>query len=110
MGVCLGGSFGVSSGFEPCIPIAVLPVCKLTFTPTTIPRKEITDSFTRTQDHQGELSWWWVSKTRMFQTQGRQKVYQQLIDTGIAYLRGMSLRSTCRSCGDEGDRYDPALA
>ncbi|GAA0226814.1 dienelactone hydrolase family protein [Marinomonas primoryensis] len=108
MGVCLGGHLAYRAALNPCIQSAFC-LYATDIHSNTIPCEEDNDSFTRTKDIQGELVMVWGKQDPHVSTQGRQKVYQQLIDTDRLFT-WHEFNGQHAFMRDEGDRYDPALA
>jgi carboxymethylenebutenolidase len=108
MGVCLGGHLAYRAALNPEIKSAFC-LYATDIHSNTIPCQEGNDSFSRTKDIQGEIVCVWGKQDPHVSTTGRQKIYQQLIDTdrNFTWLEFNAQHAFMR---DEGDRYDPALA
>ncbi|MEL0624176.1 dienelactone hydrolase family protein [Marinomonas arenicola] len=108
MGVCLGGHLAYRAALNPRIQ-ASFCLYATDIHSNTIPCDEGNDSFTRTKEIQGELTMVWGKQDPHVPTQGRQKIYQQLLDTDRNFT-WYEVNGQHAFMRDEGDRYDPALA
>lgn len=108
MGVCLGGHLAYRAALNPRIQ-AIFCLYATDIHSNTIPCGEGNDSFTRTGEIQGEIVMVWGKQDPHVPTEGRQKIYQQLIDTNRLFS-WHEFNAQHAFMRDEGDRYDPALA
>ncbi|SBS33583.1 Carboxymethylenebutenolidase [Marinomonas spartinae] len=108
MGVCLGGHLAYRAALNPHIQ-ATFCLYATDIHSNTIPCGEGNDSFTRTGEIQGEIVMVWGKQDPHVPTEGRQKIYQQLIDTNRLFS-WHEFNAQHAFMRDEGDRYDPALA
>ncbi|MCB5161300.1 dienelactone hydrolase family protein [Marinomonas algarum] len=108
MGVCLGGHLAYRAALLPSIHAAFC-LYATDIHSNTLPCQAGNDTFTRTQEIQGEIALVWGKQDPHVPTQGRQKIYQQLMDTERRFT-WYEFNGQHAFMRDEGDRYDPALA
>ncbi|TYL48106.1 dienelactone hydrolase family protein [Marinomonas sp. IMCC 4694] len=108
MGVCLGGHLAYRAALHSRIQAAFC-LYATDIHSNTIPCLDGNDSFTRTSDIQGEVTMVWGKQDPHVSNEGRQKIYQQLIDTDRLFT-WHEVNGQHAFMRDEGDRYDPALA
>ncbi len=108
MGVCIGGHLAYRAALNPIIKSAFC-LYATDIHSNTLPCKDGNDSFSRTKDIQGEIVCVWGKQDPHVPTSGRQKIYQELIDTerNFSWHEFNAQHAFMR---DGGDRYDPALA
>lgn len=108
MGVCLGGHLAYRAALNSRI-LGAFCLYATDIHSNTIPCQNGNDSFTRTKDIQGEIALVWGKQDPHVPTEGRQKIYQQLIDTDRDFT-WQEVNGQHAFMRDEGERYDPALA
>lgn len=108
MGVCIGGHLAFRAALNPRI-LSTFCLYATDIHSNTLPCKEGNDSFSRTGDIQGEITMVWGKQDPHVSTEGRQKIYQQLIDTQRDFT-WHEFNAQHAFMRDEGDRYDAALA
>ena len=108
MGVCIGGHLAFRAALNPRI-LSSFCLYATDIHSNTLPCIEGNDSFTRTGDIQGEITMVWGKQDPHVSTEGRQKIYQQLIDTKRNFT-WHELNAQHAFMRDEGDRYDAELA
>ncbi|AEF54604.1 dienelactone hydrolase family protein [Marinomonas posidonica] len=108
MGVCLGGHLAYRAALNPRIQAAFC-LYATDIHSNTLPCQAGNDSFTRTKEIQAELVMVWGKQDPHVPTEGRQKIYQQLVETDRLFS-WYEVNGQHAFMRDEGDRYDPALA
>ncbi|MFT2112548.1 dienelactone hydrolase family protein [Marinomonas sp. 2405UD68-3] len=108
MGVCIGGHLAYRAALNPIIKSAFC-LYATDIHSNTLPCEDGNDSFSRTKDIQGEIVCVWGKQDPHVPTTGRQKIYQELIDTDRNFS-WHELNAQHAFMRDGGDRYDPALA
>ncbi|REG83321.1 dienelactone hydrolase family protein [Marinomonas pollencensis] len=108
MGVCLGGHLAYRAALNPRIQ-ASFCLYATDIHSNTIPCNEGNDSFTLTEQIQGELVMVWGKQDPHVPAEGRSKIYQHLLDTERNFT-WYEVNGQHAFMRDEGERYDPALA
>lgn len=108
MGVCIGGHLAYRAALNPRIESAFC-LYATDIHSNTLPCQDGNDSFSRTKDIQGAITMVWGKQDPHVSTEGRQKIYQQLIDTERDFV-WHEFNGQHAFMRDEGDRYDAELA
>ena len=108
MGVCIGGHLAYRAALNPRIRSAFC-LYATDIHSNTLPCDQGNDSFSRTKDIEGEITMVWGKQDPHVPTEGRQKIYQQLIDTQRNFT-WHEFNAQHAFMRDEGDRFDPELA
>ena len=108
MGVCIGGHLAYRAALNPSIQAAFC-LYATDIHSNSLPCAEGNDSLNRTQDIQGELCMVWGKQDPHVPTEGRQKIYQQLMATQRNFT-WHEFNAQHAFMRDEGERYDPAIA
>lgn len=108
MGVCIGGHLAYRAALNPEIKAAFC-LYATDIHSNTLPAKAGNNSFERMADIQGEIHFIWGKQDPHVPAQGRTKIYQQCVSTGINY-QWLEVNAQHAFMRDEGERYDAALA
>ena len=108
MGVCIGGHLAYRAALNPAIKAAFC-LYATDIHSDTLPAKIGNSSFERMADIQGEIHFIWGKQDPHVPQEGRTKIYQQVVATGINY-QWQEVNAQHAFMRDEGERYDPALA
>lgn len=108
MGVCIGGHLAWRAALNPAIKAAFC-LYATDIHSNTLPCQPGNDSLSRTGDIQGELVMVWGKQDPHVPLEGRQTIYQKLIETERLFS-WHEFNAQHAFMRDEGDRYDPALA
>ena len=108
MGVCIGGHLAYRAALNPQIKAAFC-LYATDIHSNTLPAQEGNNSFERMADIQGEIHFIWGKQDPHVPQEGRSKIYQQCITTGINY-QWQEVNAQHAFMRDEGERYDGALA
>jgi len=108
MGVCIGGHLAYRAALNPAIKAAFC-LYATDIHSDTLPAKTGNNSFERMADIQGEIHFIWGKQDPHVPQEGRAKIYQQAVATGINY-QWQEVNAQHAFMRDEGERYDPALA
>ena len=108
MGVCIGGHLAYRAALNNRIKSAVC-LYATDIHSNTLPCAEGNDSFTRSGDIKGSLVMIWGKQDPHVPTEGRQKIYQRLVEVD-ADFEWHEFNGQHAFMRDEGDRYDPELA
>ncbi|QLJ07376.1 dienelactone hydrolase family protein [Pseudoalteromonas sp. JSTW] len=108
MGVCIGGHLAYRAALNPDIKAAFC-LYATDIHSDTLPAQSGNNSFERMADIQGEIHFIWGKQDPHVPKEGRLKIYQQAVATGINY-QWQEVNAQHAFMRDEGDRYDPALA
>jgi len=108
MGVCIGGHLAYRAALNPEIKTA-LCLYATDIHSNTLPAKAGNNSFERMADVQGEIHFIWGKQDPHVPQEGRTKIYQQCVNTGINY-QWQEVNAQHAFMRDEGERYDAALA
>lgn len=108
MGVCIGGHLAYRAALNPEIK-ATFCLYATDIHSDTLPAKAGNNSFERMADIQGEIHFIWGKQDPHVPKEGRAKLYQQVVATGINY-QWQEVNAQHAFMRDEGERYDPALA
>ncbi|MCM2681249.1 dienelactone hydrolase family protein [Echinimonas agarilytica] len=108
MGVCIGGHLSFRAALNPAL-LSAFCLYATDIHSNTLPCQEGNDSYTRAGDIQGELAMIWGKQDPHVPTEGRQKIYQQLIEQDVNFT-WLEVNGQHAFMRDEGDRYDPELA
>ncbi|MBM6550042.1 dienelactone hydrolase family protein [Marinomonas ostreistagni] len=108
MGVCIGGHLAYRAALNPRIE-ASFCLYATDIHSNTLPCQPGNDSLTKTPEIKGEISLIWGKQDPHVPTEGRQKIYQTLIDskTNFTWHEFNAQHAFMR---DEGDRFDPEIA
>ncbi|WP_193038706.1 dienelactone hydrolase family protein [Pseudoalteromonas nigrifaciens] len=108
MGVCIGGHLAYRAALNPEIKAAFC-LYATDIHSNTLPAKAGNNSFERMADVQGEIHFIWGKQDPHVPQEGRTKIYQQCVNTGINY-QWQEVNAQHAFIRDEGERYDAALA
>ncbi len=108
MGVCIGGHLAYRAALNPQIKAAFC-LYATDIHSNTLPAQEGNNSFERMADIQGEIHFIWGKQDPHVPQEGRSKIYQQCVTTGINY-QWQEVNAQHAFMRDEGERYDGALA
>ncbi|MBB1371508.1 dienelactone hydrolase family protein [Pseudoalteromonas sp. SR45-4] len=108
MGVCIGGHLAYRAALNPEIKAAFC-LYATDIHSNTLPAKAGNNSFERMADIQGEILFIWGKQDPHVPQEGRTKIYQQCVNTGINY-QWQEVNAQHAFMRDEGERYDAALA
>lgn len=108
MGVCIGGHLAYRAALNPEIKAAFC-LYATDIHSNTLPAKAGNNSFERMADVQGEIHFVWGKQDPHVPQEGRTKIYQQCVNTGINY-QWQEVNAQHAFMRDEGERYDAALA
>lgn len=108
MGVCIGGHLAYRAALNPAIKAAFC-LYATDIHSDTLPAQPGNQSFERMADIQGEVHFVWGRQDPHVPAQGRLKIYQQLLASGINF-HWQEVNAQHAFMRDEGERYDPALA
>lgn len=108
MGVCIGGHLAYRAALNPEIKAAFC-LYATDIHSNTLPAKPGNNSFERMADVQGEIHFVWGKQDPHVPQEGRTKIYQQCVNTGINY-QWQEVNAQHAFMRDEGERYDAALA
>ncbi|WP_277053482.1 dienelactone hydrolase family protein [Pseudoalteromonas marina] len=108
MGVCIGGHLAYRAALNPQIKAAFC-LYATDIHSNTLPAQEENNSFERMADIQGEIHFIWGKQDPHVPQEGRSKIYQQCVTTGINY-QWQEVNAQHAFMRDEGERYDGALA
>lgn len=108
MGVCIGGHMAYRAALNPTIKASVC-LYATDIHSNTLPCNTGNDSFTRTSDIEAELLMIWGKQDPHVPTEGRQAIYQNLIDNKRLFT-WHEFNAQHAFMRDEGDRYDADLA
>lgn len=108
MGVCIGGHLAYRAALNPEIKAAFC-LYATDIHSNTLPAKAGNNSFERMADVQGEILFIWGKQDPHVPQEGRTKIYQQCVNTGINY-QWQEVNAQHAFMRDEGERYDAALA
>ncbi|WP_352296177.1 dienelactone hydrolase family protein [Pseudoalteromonas sp. 20-MNA-CIBAN-0454] len=108
MGVCIGGHLAYRAALNPEIKAAFC-LYATDIHSNTLPAKPGNNSFERIADIQGEIHFVWGKQDPHVPQEGRTKIYQQCVNTGINY-QWQEVNAQHAFMRDEGERYDAALA
>ncbi|KAA1151253.1 dienelactone hydrolase family protein [Pseudoalteromonas sp. FUC4] len=108
MGVCIGGHLAYRAALNPEINAAFC-LYATDIHSNTLPAQPGNNSFERMADIQGEIHFIWGKQDPHVPKEGRAKIYQQCVSTGINY-QWQEVNAQHAFMRDEGERYDAALA
>lgn len=108
IGVCIGGHLAYRAALNPEIKAAFC-LYATDIHSNTLPAKPGNNSFERMADVQGEIHFVWGKQDPHVPQEGRTKIYQQCVNTGINY-QWQEVNAQHAFMRDEGERYDAALA
>jgi len=108
MGVCIGGHLAYRAALTPEINAAFC-LYATDIHSNTLPAQPVNNSFERMADIQGEIHFIWGKQDPHVPKEGRAKIYQQCVSTGINY-QWQEVNAQHAFMRDEGERYDAALA
>ncbi|WP_404340715.1 dienelactone hydrolase family protein [Pseudoalteromonas mariniglutinosa] len=108
MGVCIGGHLAYRAALNPAIKAAFC-LYATDIHSDTLPAEPGNNSFARMADIAAEIHFIWGKQDPHVPKEGRLKIYQQAVATGINY-QWQEVNAQHAFMRDEGDRYDPALA
>ncbi|MGO3300078.1 MAG: dienelactone hydrolase family protein [Pseudoalteromonas sp.] len=108
MGVCIGGHLAYRAALNPAIKAAFC-LYATDIHSDSLPAGTDNNSFERMADIQGEIHFVWGKQDPHVPKEGRAKIYQQAVTTGINY-QWQEVNAQHAFMRDEGERYDPALA
>ena len=108
MGVCIGGHLAYRAALNPHIKAAFC-LYATDIHSDTLTANAGNNSFERMADIQGEIHFIWGKQDPHVPQQGRSKIYQQCVATGINY-HWQEVNAQHAFMRDEGERYDAALA
>lgn len=108
MGVCLGGHLAYRAALNPDVAAAFC-LYATDIHSDTLPAPTEQQSFARMKDIQGEIHFVWGKQDPHVPQEGRAKIYQACLETGIDY-QWHEVNGVHAFMRDEGDRYDAALA
>ncbi len=108
MGVCIGGHLAYRAALNPHITAAFCLYAPEIHS-DTLTTNAGNNSFERMADIQGEIHFIWGKQDPHVPQQGRNKIYQQCVATGINY-HWQEVNAQHAFMRDEGERYDAALA
>lgn len=108
MGVCIGGHLAYRAALN-CEVKAAFCLYATDIHSNTLPAQLGNNSFERMADIQGEIHFIWGKQDPHVPKEGRAKIYQQCVSTGINY-QWLEVNAQHAFMRDEGERYDAALA
>jgi len=108
MGVCIGGHLAYRAALNPHIKAAFC-LYATDIHSDTLPAQTGNNSFERMADIQGEIHFIWGKQDPHVPQEGRAKMYQQAVSSGINY-HWQEVNAQHAFMRDEGERYDGALA
>ena len=108
MGVCIGGHLAYRAALNPFIKAAFC-FYATDIHSNTLPAQPGNNSFERMADILGEIHFIWGKQDPHVPQDGRDKIYQQAVRTGI-YYQWKEVNAQHAFMRDEGERYDAALA
>ena len=108
MGVCIGGHLAYRAALNPLIKAAFC-LYATDIHSNTLPAQPGNNSFERMADILGEIHFIWGKQDPHVPQDGRGKIYQQAVRTGINY-QWQEVNAQHAFMRDEGERYDAALA
>ena len=108
MGVCIGGHLAYRAALNPDVKAAFC-LYATDIHSNTLPAQAGNNSFERMADIQGEIHFIWGKQDPHVPKEGRTKIYQQCVATGINY-QWQEVNAQHAFMRDEGERYDAALA
>ncbi|MBH0031086.1 dienelactone hydrolase family protein [Pseudoalteromonas sp. SWYJZ98] len=108
MGVCIGGHLAYRAALNPEINAAFC-LYATDIHSNTLPAQPGNNSFERMADIQGEIHFIWGKQDPHVSQEGRAKIYQQCVSTGINH-QWQEVNAQHAFMRDEGERYDAALA
>lgn len=108
MGVCIGGHLAYRAALNPLIKAAFC-LYATDIHSNTLPAQPGNNSFERMADILGEIHFIWGKQDPHVPQDGRDKIYQQAVRTGINY-QWQEVNAQHAFMRDEGERYDAALA
>lgn len=108
MGVCIGGHLAYRAALNPEIKAAFC-LYATDIHSDSLPAESGNNSFERMADIKGEIHFIWGKQDPHVPKEGRLKIYQQAVFTGINY-QWQEVNAQHAFMRDEGERYDPVLA
>ena len=108
MGVCIGGHLAFRAALNPSVEAAFC-LYATDIHSNTLLCQNGNDSLSRAKDIQGELVLIFGKQDPHVPTEGRQAIYQQLIDEKVNFS-WHEVNGQHAFMRDEGERYDPELA
>ncbi|MEC8228802.1 MAG: dienelactone hydrolase family protein [Pseudomonadota bacterium] len=108
MGVCLGGHLAYRAAINPAVASAFC-LYATDIHSDTLPASDADQSFNRMADIQGEVYFVWGKQDPHVPAEGRLKIYQQCVASGLNY-QWQEVNAVHAFMRDEGERYDGALA
>ncbi|WP_067099185.1 dienelactone hydrolase family protein [Marinomonas atlantica] len=108
MGVCIGGHLAFRAALNERI-LSTYCLYATDIHSNSLPCQDGHDSFNLAGDIKGELTMVWGKQDPHVSAEGRQKIYQQLMDTE-RHFSWHELNAQHAFMRDEGDRYDAELA
>ena len=108
MGVCIGGHLAFRAALNPVIAAAAC-LYATDLHSDTLSAASGNGSLERCAEIEGELMMIWGRQDPHVPTEGRRKVYDALVETGVTFA-WQEVNAQHAFMRDEGDRYDPELA
>jgi len=108
MGVCIGGHLAYRAALNPSIKAAFC-LYATDIHSNTLPCEEGNDTLSRTDQITAEMVLVWGKQDPHVPTEGRQLIYQKLIDNQCNF-EWREVNAQHAFMRDEGERYDAALA
>ena len=108
MGVCLGGHLAYRAALNPAVSAAYC-LYATDIHSDTLPASPEEQSLARMAEIQGEVFFVWGKQDPHVPAEGRLKIYQQCMETGLNY-HWQEVNAVHAFMRDEGERYDGALA
>lgn len=108
MGVCLGGHLAFRAAINPNVKAAFC-LYATDIHSDTLPAPKEQQTFTLFPQVQGEVHFVWGKQDPHVPNEGRAKIYQRCLETGINY-QWCEVNGVHAFMRDEGERYDGALA
>lgn len=108
MGVCLGGHLAYRAAINPSVSAAFC-LYATDIHSDTLPAPDEQQSFVLMDQIQGEVHFVWGKQDPHVPNEGRAKIYQHCLATGLNY-QWQEVNGVHAFMRDEGDRYDAALA
>lgn len=108
MGVCLGGHLAYRAALNPAV-LSAFCLYATDIHSDTLPAAPEDQSFNRMAEIQGEVFFVWGKQDPHVPAEGRLKIYQQCLATGLNY-QWQEVNAVHAFMRDEGERYDGALA
>lgn len=108
MGVCIGGHLAYRAALNPRIQSTVC-LYATDIHSDTLPCAPGNDTLSRTPDIEGDITLIWGKQDPHVPTQGRQLIYQMLIDSQRTFT-WHEWNAQHAFMRDEGERFDPELA